>query len=90
MAYEPKDNTGSLFKQPPEKMTKDTSPPYEGDFKVVCPHCHAEARGWVKAWVRDSKVGKYFGLKFNFREARQEQPAKPQQQRKQEPDGIPF
>jgi hypothetical protein len=68
MAYEMKDNSGSLFKQPPEKMTKDTSPPYEGEFKLICPHCNAEARGWVKAWIRDSKVGKFFSLSFKFRE----------------------
>lgn len=95
MAYEPKDNTGSLFKQPPEKMTKDTSPPYEGDFKVVCPHCHAEARGWVKGWIRDSKVGKYFSLAFKFRERQPVQDQKPQQAPARRPaygedDKIPF
>lgn len=68
MAYEMKDNSGSLFKVPPEKLTKDTAAPYEGEFKLICPHCHAEARGWVKAWVNDSKVGKFFGLRFKFRE----------------------
>jgi hypothetical protein len=68
MAYEMKDNSGSLFKQPPEKMTKDTSPPYEGEFKIICPHCHAESRGWCKAWVRESKVGKFFSLAFKFRD----------------------
>jgi hypothetical protein len=68
MAYEMKDNSGSLFKQPPEKMTKDTSPPYEGEFKIICPHCAAESRGWCKAWVREGKLGKFFSLAFKFRE----------------------
>jgi hypothetical protein len=68
MAYEMKDNSGSLFRVPPDKLTKETAAPYEGEFKLICPHCQAEARGWVKAWVNDSKVGKFFGLKFKFRE----------------------
>jgi hypothetical protein len=99
MAYEMKDNSGSLFKQPPEKMTKDTSPPYEGEFKIICPHCHAESRGWVAAWVNDSKVGKFFGLRFKFRERRDglkgqaPEPSKPHQpapRRANGDDEIPF
>jgi hypothetical protein len=68
MAYEMKDNSGSLFRVPPDKLTKETAAPYEGEFKVICPHCAAESRGWVKAWVNDSKVGKFFGLRFKFRD----------------------
>jgi hypothetical protein len=68
MAYEMKDNSGSLFRVPPDKLTKETAAPYEGEFKVICPHCQAEARGWVKAWVNESKVGKFFGLRFKFRD----------------------
>jgi hypothetical protein len=68
MAYEMKDNSGSLFRVPPDKLTKDTAAPYEGEFKVICPHCQAEARGWVKAWINESKVGKFFGLRFKFRD----------------------
>lgn len=68
MAYEMKDNSGSLSRVPPDKLTKETAAPYEGEFKVICPHCQAEARGWVKAWVNESKVGKFFGLRFKFRE----------------------
>jgi hypothetical protein len=68
MAYEMKDNSGSLFRVPPDKLTKETAAPYEGEFKVICPHCQAEARGWVKAWINDSKVGKFFGLRFKFRD----------------------
>jgi hypothetical protein len=68
MAYEMKDNSGSLFRVPPDKLTKETAAPYEGEFKVICPHCAAESRGWVKAWVNESKVGKFFGLRFKFRD----------------------
>jgi hypothetical protein len=68
MAYEMKDNSGSLFRVPPDKLTKETAAPYEGEFKILCPHCQAEARGWVKAWVNESKVGKFFGLRFKFRD----------------------
>jgi hypothetical protein len=68
MAYEMKDNSGSLFRVPPDKLTKETAAPYEGEFKMICPHCAAESRGWVKAWVNESKVGKFFGLRFKFRD----------------------
>jgi hypothetical protein len=68
MAYEMKDNSGSLFRVPPDKLTKETAAPYEGEFKVICPHCQAEARGWVKAWINESKGGKFFGLRFKFRD----------------------
>ena len=84
MAYELRDNTGSLFKQPAEKMTSENSPPYEGDFKVVCPHCHAESRAWIKAWIKESpKVGKFFSLALKFRQA------KPDQPRERQPDRVP-
>jgi hypothetical protein len=70
MAYEMKDNTGNLFKRSPEQMTSENSPPYEGDFKVVCPHCQAESRAWIKGWIRESpKIGKYFSLALKFRTA---------------------
>jgi hypothetical protein len=96
MAYEMKDNSGSLFKQPPEKMTKDTSPPYEGEFKIICPHCAAESRGWCKAWVREGKLGKFFSLAFKFRQAQpdrvpDQKPAAPAARPAYgEDDKIPF
>ena len=63
--YQPKDNSGNLFKVPDLKSEKH--PPYEGEFAVICPHCQAPAKGWVKAWVKDGKAGKFFSLAFKFK-----------------------
>jgi hypothetical protein len=98
MAYEMKDNSGSLFRVPPDKLTKETAAPYEGEFKVICPHCAAESRGWVKAWVNESKVGKFFGLRFKFRERQpdrvpDQKPAAPAARRPaygEDDEKIPF
>jgi hypothetical protein len=98
MAFELRDNTGSLFKQPPEKMTSENSPPYEGDFKFVCPHCHAESRAWIKAWVKEGKLGKFFSVAVKFRQALQQReqappaprPAPPTSKKNPIEDEIPF
>lgn len=66
MSYEAKDNTGNLFRI--EEPKSEKHPPYEGEFKVICPHCGGDAKGWVKAWVRATKTGsKFFSLAFKFR-----------------------
>jgi hypothetical protein len=95
--YVPKPNSGNLFRVPPEKLTKDTAAPYEGEYMVVCPHCQQELRGWVKAWINDSKVGKFFGLRFKFREKQPTHDQKPQARQPARPaygeddkDPLPF
>lgn len=65
--YTPKANSGTLFKV--DNPQSDKHPPYEGEFSMTCPHCQAEGRGWLKAWVNEAKTGaKFFGVKFKFRE----------------------
>lgn len=67
MSYEPKDNTGNLFRV--MERQSDKHPEYEGEFKIACPHCNGQAGGWVKAWVRDAKNGaKFFSLAFKFKQ----------------------
>lgn len=67
--FQPKPNSGQLFKVKPEDRKSDTWPEYEGDFNTECPHCGKPALGWVKAWVREAKTGaKYFSLAFKFRQ----------------------
>ena len=69
--YVPPANSGNLFRISDEDRKSEKSPEYEGEFKVLCPHCHGEALGWVKAWVKEGKGRKFFSLAFKFREKRQ-------------------
>lgn len=65
--YTPKPNSGSLFKVPDEKRTKETWPQYDGEFLVECPHCGQHQKGWVSAWVKEGKAGKFFSLAFKHK-----------------------
>ena len=70
--YQPKEDSGNLFKIPAEERKSDKHPEYEGEFKVRCPHCNAALLGWVKAWVREAKTGaKFFSLAFKHRQKRE-------------------
>lgn len=65
--YVPKDDTAQLFRQAERKT--DTSPEYEGEFKIRCPHCGQGLLGWLKAWVRTTKRNdKYFSIAFKHRQ----------------------
>lgn len=71
MAYEQKDNTGSLFRN--DKREKDT-------------HAHARGSAlidgveyWVDAWTNTTKDGgKYQSLKFKRKDQQQAKPARQQ------------
>jgi hypothetical protein len=78
MAYELKDNSGSAFEQ---ERKSDNHPHLEGDFKIICPHCSAESRGWLKLWRRQGKTGEWLSAAFKFRE-KQPQRETPQGERK--------
>lgn len=57
MAYEMKDNTGSLFAN--DRKTKDTHPSHKGQAKI------GGVEYWVSAWVKESNSGKrYFSFAF--------------------------
>jgi uncharacterized protein (DUF736 family) len=59
MAYEHKENKGSLFNN--EKKEKDTQPDYQGQANVNGTLYN------VSAWINESKGGKkYFGLSFSI------------------------
>ncbi len=67
-SFEPKEDSGNLFKIKDEDRKGETWPQYEGEFKVRCPHCQQASLGWVKAWVKEAKSGaKFFSLAFKFR-----------------------
>lgn len=56
MAYEQKDNSGSLFKN--DRKEADTHADYRGTIKV------AGVDYWIDAWINESSNGtKYMGLK---------------------------
>jgi len=58
MAYEQKDNSGSLFKN--DKKEKETQPDYKG--KCIVDGVEKE----MAAWVKTSKAGKtYMSFKFS-------------------------
>ena len=79
MSYEPKDMSGSLFRN--DKREKDTHPHAKGD-------CVIDGKAyWISAWTKDGKNGKFQSLAFKPKEA------KPEAARSVAPDfadDIPF
>lgn len=73
MAYETKDNTGSLFRN--NRKEKDTHPDYNGSVRI-------EGRDmWIAAWLKESKDGtKYFSLAFKRKDGTGDRPAPAQEQ----------
>ena len=76
MAYEHKENKGSIFKN--EKKEKETLPDYTGQANVDGTVYN------VSAWINESKGGKkYFGLAFSIPKPKEDK--KPLNQ-----DDLPF
>jgi len=66
MAFEHRDNSGSIFKN--GYKTEPKHPDHQGSCKIVCPEC-GHAQEWrISAWINDlkEKTGKYFGLNFSI------------------------
>ena len=75
MAYEHKENKGSIFKN--EKKEKETHPDYTGQANVNGTIYN------VSAWINESKTGKkYFGLAFSI--------PKPKDSKPLSKDDLPF
>jgi hypothetical protein len=90
MAFDVKVNEGSLWKN--DNMKNEKSAQYTGTVRMECPHCQQSTEYWQSAWVNEAKASgkKFFGQKFNPKEA-------PKQQAKREAapddftdDSIPF
>ena len=80
MAYEQRDNSGSLFKN--EKKTEPKHPDYKGDA-LIDGH-----EMWISAWIKDGKNGKFMSLSFNPKEGGGNKPeTKPTSNAS---DGAPF
>lgn len=88
MAYEIKDNSGSLFKN--TRKEKDTHPDYNGSVRIEG-HDY-----WISAWLKEDKNGgKYFSFAFKRKDGTADRPqaaAKPasQSSARDLDDGIPF
>ena len=77
MAYELRDNSGSLFKN--DRKTKETQPGYKGTVMV------GGVEYWVSAWVKDGQKGKFFSLAFDVKE---DQPAADNAPQQGTPDDL--
>jgi hypothetical protein len=60
MAFEHKDNTGSLFRN--ERREKDTHPTHQGQAKID------GLEYWVSAWVKEGAKGKFFSMAFKLKD----------------------
>jgi len=84
VAYEQKDNSGTLFKN--DKREKDSHPHAKGSAMID------GIEYWVSAWTKDGSKGKFQSLSFQRKEQRQ--PERQQQASRPEPreldDEIPF
>lgn len=60
MAFEQKDNTGSLFKN--DRKEKETHPDYKGTVRI------GGVEYWQSAWVKDVNGRKYFSQSFTPKE----------------------
>lgn len=56
MAYEQRDNSGSLFKN--DKKTEPKHADYKGDATIN------GQQMWISAWIKDGSRGKFMSLSF--------------------------
>lgn len=65
MAFEIRDNTGTLFKN--DRKEKDSHPDYQGNALI------GGVDYWISAWIKDGKNGKFMSLAFKPKEERARQ-----------------
>lgn len=87
MAYETKDNTGSVFQN--ERKEKDTHPDRTGSAKI------GGVDYWVNGWIKQDRNGKpYLSLAFKPKEGAAKAPeppaARPSLKDDMDGDSIPF
>lgn len=88
MAYEQKDNSGTLFKN--DRKERDTHADYQGTIIV------AGVEYWLNAWVKEGQRGKFFSLSVRPKEAKEEAKPKGYTPRQKppaydrDPEDVPF
>lgn len=83
MAYEQKDNSGTLFKN--DKREKDTHPHATGTALID------GVEYWVSAWTKDGAKGKFQSLAFKPKQARQADDGDEYERSRRDPEEtIPF
>lgn len=85
MAFEPKDGSGSLFKN--DRREKESQPNYKGSIRI------GGKDYWLSAWLKDGDKGKWMSLSAepkdkqgNGQKAPQRAPQRPQQ----DDSEVPF
>lgn len=88
MAFEHKDNTGSLFKN--SYKTEEKHPDHQGSCKIVCPSCGHTQEWRISAWINELKerAGKYFGIVFSVPKPKEH--SSPVRAEEDFDDDIPF
>jgi hypothetical protein len=72
MAYEQKDNSGTLFKN--DRREKDSHPHAKGSAMID------GVDYWVSAWTKDGAKGKFQSLSFQRKEPKPQQQSQPARQ----------
>ena len=67
MSYEPKDNSGALFKN--DKKTSPNHPDYKGNITI------GGQQFWLSAWIKKNDKGAFMSIAANPKETKPAEPA---------------
>ena len=81
MAYETKDNTGSLWKN--DRKEKDTHPDYTGSVRI---NGHDM---WISAWLKESNGKRFMSLAFKPKDGTSARPGQAEAKAAQDAFGPP-
>lgn len=83
MAFEQRDNSGSLFRN--DRKEQEKHPDHKGSAKID------GKEYWVSAWIKEGSKGRFFSLAFTPKdEQKRERRAAPAQDEPPYSDEIPF